>query len=82
MMSTVSSEVPVKGHTYFGFVESVGMKPSSDLKINPDNPRSLQGLTRRLRAEGKQQEAAKYENQFKSAWQYADEPIRFRNKLN
>jgi hypothetical protein len=54
----------------------------SDLKINPGNPRSLQGLTRRLRAEGKQQEAAKYENQFKSAWQYADESMRFRNKLN
>jgi tetratricopeptide (TPR) repeat protein len=52
----------------------------SDLKINPGNPRSLHGLARSLRAEGKQQEAAEYENQFKSAWHYADvapEPVRF-----
>jgi Flp pilus assembly protein TadD len=44
----------------------------SDLKVNPGNPRSLHGLARSLRAEGKKQEAAEYENQFKSAWQYAD----------
>jgi hypothetical protein len=52
----------------------------SDLKVNPGNPRSLHGLARSLRAEGKKQEAAKYENQFKSAWHYADvapEPVRF-----
>jgi tetratricopeptide (TPR) repeat protein len=52
----------------------------SDLKINPGNPRSLHGLARSLRAEGKEQEAAKYENQFKSAWHYADvasAPVRF-----
>jgi Flp pilus assembly protein TadD len=52
----------------------------SDLKVNPGNPRSLHGLARSLRAEGKKQEAARYENQFKSAWHYADvapEPVRF-----
>jgi tetratricopeptide (TPR) repeat protein len=54
----------------------------SDLKINPGNPRSLHGLAQSLRAQSKKQEAAKCENQFKSAWHYADvtpEPVRFRH---
>jgi tetratricopeptide (TPR) repeat protein len=54
----------------------------SDLKVNPGNPRSLHGLAQSLRAEGKKHEAAKYENQFNSAWHYADaapEPVRVHN---
>lgn len=50
-----------------------------DLRVNPGNPRSLHGLSQCLRAEGKTDEAAKFENQFKRAWRYADtnpEPIR------
>jgi tetratricopeptide (TPR) repeat protein len=43
-----------------------------DLRANPGNPRSLNGLARCLSAEGKQREAAKYEKQFKTAWRYAD----------
>jgi hypothetical protein len=52
----------------------------SDLKINPGNPRSVHGLAQSLRTEGKEREAAKYENQFKGVWHYADvapEPARF-----
>jgi tetratricopeptide (TPR) repeat protein len=57
----------------------------SDLKINPGNPRSLHGLARSLRAEGRKYEAAEYENQFERAWHYADvapEPVPYRNALN
>jgi tetratricopeptide (TPR) repeat protein len=57
----------------------------SDLKANPGNPRSLNGLARSLRAEGKKQEAARYENRFRSAWRHADmapEPLRFHDALN
>jgi tetratricopeptide (TPR) repeat protein len=43
-----------------------------DLRINPGNPRSLWGLERCLRAEGKTKEAAKVAKQFRKAWRYAD----------
>jgi hypothetical protein len=43
MMSTVSSEVPAKGHTYFGFVESVGMKPTlpSGSRMSSQSPETV-----------------------------------------
>ncbi|HVN29978.1 MAG TPA: hypothetical protein VMT64_15885, partial [Candidatus Binataceae bacterium] len=44
----------------------------ADLKINPENPRSLFGLAESLRAEGKTEEAAKVEARFTKAWSYAD----------
>jgi tetratricopeptide (TPR) repeat protein len=56
----------------------------NDLKLNPGNPRSLNGLARCLRAEGKAREAAKFDDQFKDAWRYADsnpEPIHLGNAL-
>jgi tetratricopeptide (TPR) repeat protein len=56
----------------------------SDLKLNPDNPRSLNGLARCLRAEGKTREAAKFEERFKNSWRYADtdpDPIHIGNAL-
>ncbi len=43
-----------------------------DLEINPGNPRSLHGLVIALRMEGKNQDAAEAEKQFRNAWQYAD----------
>jgi tetratricopeptide (TPR) repeat protein len=43
-----------------------------DLEINPGNPRSLHDLVIALRMEGKTQEAAEAEKQFRNAWQYAD----------
>jgi len=43
-----------------------------DLKLNPNNPRSLYALSQCLRAEGKGAEAAKVEAEFNNAWRYAD----------
>jgi hypothetical protein len=43
-----------------------------DLKLNPGNPRSLYGLALALRNQGKAQEAAAMEEQFKTGWRYAD----------
>lgn len=45
-----------------------------DLKLNPENPRSLDGLAQALRAQGRSDEARQYERRFKSAWRYADAP--------
>jgi len=44
----------------------------TDLKRNPDNPRSLYGLEESLRAEGKAEEASKVEARFTKAWSHAD----------
>ncbi len=43
-----------------------------DLAIYPDNGWSLFGLTQSLQAQGKDSEAESTQQQFKSAWQYAD----------
>ncbi len=43
-----------------------------DLAIYPDNGWSLFGLTQSLQAQGKDSEAESIQQQFKSAWQYAD----------
>jgi tetratricopeptide (TPR) repeat protein len=43
-----------------------------DLKKNPGNPRSLYGLARCLRAEGRAAEAAGAERQFRGQWRWAD----------
>lgn len=43
-----------------------------DLKLNPGNPRSLNGLAKALRAQGNKAEAAKVDRQFNEAWRYAD----------
>ena len=43
-----------------------------DLKKNPENPRSLYGLAQTLRAEGKNDEAAKVQHRFTTAWSHAD----------
>jgi tetratricopeptide (TPR) repeat protein len=47
----------------------------TDLKKNPDNPRSLHGLAQALRAEGKAAEAAAIEERFTKAWSHADAPL-------
>jgi tetratricopeptide (TPR) repeat protein len=44
----------------------------TDLKKNPDNPRSLHGLAQCLRAEGRIKEAAMVEQRFDKAWSHAD----------
>lgn len=44
----------------------------ADLQRNPRNPRSLFGLAAALEAQGRTGEAALVQQQFKTAWQYAD----------
>src|ERR1700683_2310320 len=43
-----------------------------DLKKNPENPRSLYGLAQTLRAEGKNDEAAKVQHRFTIVWSHSD----------
>ncbi|HJR58877.1 MAG TPA: hypothetical protein VJ813_05760 [Vicinamibacterales bacterium] len=43
-----------------------------DLKRNPENGWSLFGLTQALKAQGKQDDAARVEARFKKAWKHAD----------
>jgi tetratricopeptide (TPR) repeat protein len=47
----------------------------ADLKRWPANGWSLYGLTRSLRAQGKDQEADTVEAEFRKTWQHADTPI-------
>ncbi|MGB5634438.1 MAG: hypothetical protein WBM86_16880 [Waterburya sp.] len=54
-----------------------------DLAIYPDNGWSLFGLTQSLQAQGKDSEAESTQQQFKSAWQYADvQPFRNSRRNN
>ncbi len=43
-----------------------------DLRRNPGNPRSLNGLARALRAEGKPDDVAAVDRQFHKQWRYAE----------
>jgi tetratricopeptide (TPR) repeat protein len=46
-----------------------------DLRRNPANPRSLYGLARALRAQGKTADAAAADREWRRQWRYAEVPI-------
>jgi len=43
-----------------------------DLRINPDNPRSLYGLAQTMKAMGRVDESARLDREFRQVWRYAD----------
>jgi tetratricopeptide (TPR) repeat protein len=50
-----------------------------DLEINPNNPRSLFGLSEALRAQSRDAEAAEFHQRFEKEWKDADVPLSVTN---